>query len=317
MDYIDIPSLEELRGELIDSFYLIRAHNVRQSKSGKDYIDLTLADANAEVPGKIWDVDPFRKSLKAGEIVKIRAVVEEFMGATQLNIKIIRLPQETDDIDERCLIPSAPEEGEKLYGEALSYADKIKRPQLLNLVKTLYEARRDSLLTAPAALQMHHSVRAGLLWHTVTMLRAAQALLPVYPGLDGDLLYAGILLHDLAKLEEMIQNEKGLAEEYTVDGQLLGHITQGVIMIMLEGRALGVDDELLRVLAHMVLSHHEVPEFGSPRPPMTPEAELLQTLDRLDARMYDHFLALKTVEKGCQSQRVRSLQGRRLYKPGV
>ncbi|MCL2434046.1 MAG: CMP-binding protein, partial [Clostridia bacterium] len=195
MDYIDISTLDTLRGELIDSFYLIRAHNVRQSKSGKDYIDLVLADAGAEVPGKIWDVDPFRRSLKAGEIVKIRAMVEEFMGATQLNVKIIRLPGDTDDVDERCLIPSAPEEGETLYKTAIGYAGKIKRTQLMDFVKTLYETRKEKLVTAPGAVQMHHSVRAGLLWHTVTMLRAAEALLPVYPGLDADLLYAGILLH--------------------------------------------------------------------------------------------------------------------------
>ena len=317
MEYVPIAQLPRQQGNLIDSFYLIRTINVRQSKAGKEYVDLMLAAAAGEVSAKMWEVDPFRRGLKAGEVVKVRALVEDYMGTTQLNVKIIRLPQENDTVDLSKLVASAPQPAEEMYALAMSYAGRIGRPQVRQLVETLWQENREALLRAPAAVQMHHAVRSGLLYHITTMLRAAEGLLPVYPQLDADWLYAGILLHDLAKLQEMQVGELGLAQEYTVEGQLLGHITMGVVLVAQAGARLGVDPRTLRILEHLVLSHHEVPEFGSPRPPMTPEAEVLQTLDRLDARLYDHFLALRTVEPGGQSARIRSMEGRRLFKADV
>ena len=313
MDHVPTSDLRTLLSTSVDSFYLIKSVAVRKSKNDKEYLDLVLTDAEGEVPAKCWEVDDFRRSLTAGSVVKVRALVEDYMGSLQLNLKIIRAPA-PDEVDMAVLVPSAPESAEDMYALAMSYAGRIGNVAVRELVCALWEDRRERLLVAPAAVQMHHSIRAGLLMHVTTMLRAAEGLLPVYTKLDPDLLYAGILLHDLAKLDEMQINELGLSGEYTPNGQLLGHITLGVMLLEQTGEALGIDERTLRVLQHMVLSHHEVPEYGSPRPPMFPEAEVLQTLDRLDARLYDHFMALKHVEPGQFSPRVRSMEGRRLFK---
>ena len=126
---------------------------------------------------------------------------------------------------------------------------------------------------------------------------------------------AGIVVHDLGKIDEMVVGPMGLATEYSVDGQLIGHITRGVVAIAKAADKIDCDPAIAQVLEHMVLSHHEVPEFGSPKPPLTPEAEMLQTLDRLDARMYDHFHALAGVEPGEFSGQVFSMGRRKLYAP--
>ena len=122
-----------------------------------------------------------------------------------------------------------------------------------------------------------------------------------------------MILHDLCKITELSANEVGLASEYTLEGQLLGHLVQGVAELSRTGQELGVDPELLLMLEHMILSHHDLPEFGSPKRPMFPEAEVLHTLDLLDARMFEMSHALSAVQPGHFTERIWSLE-RRLYR---
>ena len=142
----------------------------------------------------------------------------------------------------------------------------------------------------PAAQRMHHAEYGGLLHHTTSMLRAAESLVAVYndlyPGLlHRDLLLAGVVIHDLAKLDEMVSDDFGVVSDYSTDGLLVGHIVRGVCNLELAARRVGVSGELVELLQHMLLSHHGIPEYGSPRMPMFPEAELLHILDMTDARM--------------------------------
>ena len=163
---------------------------------------------------------------------------------------------------------------------------------------------------------LHHAIRSGLLFHLVRMLRAADAIAGVYPSVDTDLLFAGVLLHDLAKMDEMDASELGIAE-YSKVGKLLGHIVIGITEIDRVGRELGVSPEVVLLLKHMVLSHHDKAEFGSPKPPMFLEAELLHHIDTMDARVYDYDNALKDVKPGGFSEAVWSLDKRNLYKPDL
>lgn len=149
--------------------------------------------------------------------------------------------------------------------------------------------------------------------HTSTMLRTAQALCEIYPQLDGDLLAAGVILHDLCKLEELSADEMGVVSEYTVEGQLLGHLVQGVSALGRAAEKLGTRKELVLMLQHMILSHHDLPEYGSPRRPMFPEAEVLHIIDLLDARMFEMDYALKNTAPGGFTERIWSLE-RKLYK---
>jgi 3'-5' exoribonuclease len=189
----------------------------------------------------------------------------------------------------------------------------IRDEKLRQLVLLRLEDAGDRLDYYPAAQRLHHAERSGLLHHTSTMLKGAAALCELYPALDGDLLAAGVILHDLCKITEMNANEVGLASEYTLEGQLVGHLVQGVAEINRLGREIGMDEELRIMLEHMILSHHDMPEYGSPKRPMFPEAEVLHTLDMLDARMYEMQRALEAVQPGSFTERIWSLE-RKLYR---
>jgi len=148
------------------------------------------------------------------------------------------------------------------------------------------------------------------------MLKTAEKLLEVYDFLDRELLFSGIILHDIAKIEEIEANYLGIALEYTFEGQLLGHIVQGIKKIDQAARRAGLDEETAILLQHMILSHHYEPEFGSPKRPMFPEAEVLHYLDILDARLFDMQKALGEVRPGGFSEKIWVLNNRRIYKPG-
>ncbi|WP_333473040.1 HD domain-containing protein [Crassaminicella thermophila] len=136
----------------------------------------------------------------------------------------------------------------------------------------------------------------------------------VYTNINTDLLFAGILLHDIEKLEELDADSLGIAE-YSTQGQLLGHINLAINKIGKVGEKLGADKEVIMLLQHMVLSHHYEPEFGSPKKPMIPEGELLHYIDLIDARMYDMEDHLKNIKEGEFTEPIWSLDNRRLYKP--
>ena len=141
----------------------------------------------------------------------------------------------------------------------------------------------------------------------------ARHVIETYPALDGDLIYAGAILHDIGKLGELDAGELGLAGAYTTEGQLLGHITMGISEIAGAAELLGVPRETAILIEHMLLSHHGVPEFGSPKYPMFPEAEVLSELDLLDSRIYEMFRALEGVSRGGFTERQWALDNRQLY----
>jgi len=139
----------------------------------------------------------------------------------------------------------------------------------------------------------------------------------IYVGLNKDLLFAGVILHDIAKTAEMNASELGIVSEYTVEGELLGHIIQGIKMIDQTATQIGADPEISLLLQHMILSHHYEPEYGSPKRPMIPEAEILHHLDMIDARMFDMQKVLGNVEEGKLSEKVWLLNNRKLYKSSI
>ena len=193
-------------------------------------------------------------------------------------------------------------------------ACEIEDDELKILTLSLMDANREKLEYFPAASKNHHAIRGGLLYHVYRMLLSAEALCEIYPIVRKDYIYAGVILHDIAKLFEMDANEMGVAGSYTIEGELLGHIVQGIKLIDEACKELGVSYEKRIALEHMLLSHHYEPEYGSPKRPMFPEAELLHHLDMIDARMYDMEKALRGVEKGQFSDKIYSLDNRRIYK---
>jgi 3'-5' exoribonuclease len=302
-------------GESLVTFFLIRRIECKTTNAGSKYLDILLGDADGEITARLWDCsheDEVR--FNTNMLVKIQGTVVEWQGKKQIKIEKIRPASAEDKVDIKEFVPVAPYDPEDMYEEVFAYTLKIGDPKLREMVQMLLSEAKAKLLTHPAAVQNHHAVRSGLLYHTLTMLRAGEKMLEVYDFLNQDLLLAGIILHDIAKLDEIAANELGLAAEYTLEGQLLGHLIQGIKRIDQAARQVGLSEEKSVLLEHMLLSHHYEPEFGSPKRPMFPEAELLHYLDILDARMFDMHKALGEVQPGEFTDRLWVLHNRRLYK---
>lgn len=306
------PSLGGMiKGQMFEGFLLVKAAEQRTSSNGSKYLDMTLGDVSGEVNAKMWDGTAAAPGV--GKVIRLRGMMLEYNGKPQLRVDKFRLALENDKFDMSMLMPCAPEPPQNMMDYILNRADAIVDKELKALVLLRLEQARDKIYYYPAAQKLHHAERSGLLHHTSTMLRTAQALCEIYPQLDGDLLAAGVILHDLCKLEELSADEMGVVSEYTVEGQLLGHLVQGVSALGRAAEKLGTRKELVLMLQHMILSHHDLPEYGSPRRPMFPEAEVLHIIDLLDARMFEMDYALKNTAPGGFTERIWSLE-RKLYK---
>lgn len=301
-------------GEEIQGFFIIKALNVKTSSNNKKYLDFTLADKTGEVNAKLWDVkDNFEELYKTGILVKIRGTVTSWQNNTQLKVTRIRIANDEDNISITDYVPSAPYDANDMYSELEMTINNFKNDELRRLLLAIVEEYQEKLLTAPAAKSNHHAIRSGLLYHLKRMIQTGKALCQVYTHVDEDLLIAGIILHDMEKINEMVSDNLGIVSEYSREGQLLGHIIMGVKKIDEVAKRLGVDNELSLVLQHIVLSHHYEPEFGSPKKPMLPEGELLHYIDMIDARMYDMELAYRDTNPGEFTQPIWVLDKRRLY----
>ena len=300
------------RDDKFEGFLIVRSAEQRASANGKNYLDMTLADRSGSINAKMWDgtIQP----PVAGSIVKVRAAGNEFNGRMQLRVEKIRAAEKKDVIDMSMLIPCAPDDPHAMLQSIVRAADRIADNDLRRITCELLDRAGDKLLTFPAAKQMHHAYRSGLLQHMTTMLRSANAILSVYPQLNASLLIAGVIIHDLAKIDEMDTDTLGLVSDYSIDGKLLGHIVRGVVNIQLAAQKTGANPAKALLLQHMVLSHHGIPEYGSPMAPKFPEAEVLNMIDTLDARLFEMDEALSRAIPGGFSEKVWGLDNRQLYR---
>ncbi len=297
----------------VEGFCLIKSAEVKSGKNG-DYLDLLLSDSTGEINGKVW-----RYSIEehgeyaANELVKIRGVIRPFNNADQLNIEKIRHTYENDNVNIEDFIKSAGYSGEQMYDELFRIAQGFEDEDLRILVTEILSDNRLSLLYWPAAFKLHHAMRGGLLLHTLSIVRLAEAVCKIYPFVDRELLLAGAMLHDISKLEEFSVNETGIAEGYSVEGNLLGHIALGAVKISEYAKRLGINTNTAMLLEHMVLSHHGEPEFGAAVRPMFIEAELLSELDLMDSRVFEMQEAVLSTAPNDFSQRIWALENRKLY----
>ena len=307
------PTIDTLLKDVrFEGFLLVRASEQRTGSNGGKYLDLTLADRTGELNAKLWDGTVAPPS--AGSVIKVRGGTQEYNGRLQLRIEKLRAPEEGDDIDMALLTPCAPEPPEAMFAQIDAALNAMQSEDLRRIVRVMLTRYREQLTYYPAAQRIHHAERSGLLHHTTGMLRLAQAILPIYPTLNADLLTAGVILHDLCKVEEMDSDTLGVVRDYSESGLLLGHIVLGVSRIEEAAREAGVSGEAVLLLQHMMLSHHGEEAYGSPRKPMFPEAEVLHWIDLLDARMNEMQTALGKLPQGVFSEKIWSLE-RRLYHP--
>ena len=317
MAEIKIKKIRDFRtGDVVQGFFYIRESEMKTTTNNNRYMNFTFSDNTGDINAKLWDADEENpRRFPAGVIVKARGSVLDWQGQLQFKLELIRRTNETDDFSVEDFIPSAPEKGEDLYRYIQDTVTGMQDRELADFVTAILKKYEADLVHFPAAKKNHHAVRDGLMYHTGTMLKAAKALTAVYSFLDRDLLYAGVILHDIGKIQEMAASGLGLVEDYTAGGKLLGHLIQGITMLHEMAAETGFNQEKLLVLEHMILSHHYEPEYGSPKYPMLPEAEILHYLDIMDARMYD----MKKISEGCEpgtfSERIWSLENRSIYRP--
>ena len=304
-------------GDRVDCYFIIKRVDLKTTNSNdKKYLDFIFGDKTGEISGKLWEVpQDVETYFTEGDLVKVRGTVTSYMNNNQFKVDRIRKASDEDGVIPEDFVESAPLKNTDMLRDIEGYLQRIEDQDIHQVVRMALEEKKEKLMFYPAAKRNHHAIRSGLLYHVLTMLKLGDQISKVYPAVNTDLLFAGIILHDLEKINEMDSSELGIVKEYTLEGNLLGHISLGVKNVDRICDRLNTPEEKRMLLQHMILSHHYEPEYGSPVKPMFLEAELLHHIDMIDARVFDFTLAVRDLEPGAISESIFSLDRRRIYKP--
>ena len=314
----DIYIADLKTGQDFMSYFIVKTVAVKVGSNKKAYLDLLLADKTGEISAKKWDIAdeemPGLQKIKEGSVIKVKALVTEWNGMKQLRVSRIRHTSAEDGIVMMDYIKAAPEDAAEMYDYIYSRAAAFEDKDLRNICVKQLTDNKEKLMYYPAAQKNHHAEMAGLLYHVKRMLMMAERACEVYTNLNRELVMTGVILHDMEKINEIDSNELGISTGYSFEGKMLGHLVQGVRTIDRLAAELDIPREKAVMLEHMILSHHYEPEFGSPKKPLFPEAEMLHYLDMVDAKMFDMQEAVEKTEPGCFSDRVWTLDNRNVYR---
>lgn len=269
-------------------FFLCARKETRPARSGAPIVSLVLQDASGDIAGKMFEsAAGASDAFEAGEFVKVQARGNRYHQRLELVVEAIRRVNPEQDrregFREEDCIPCAPRPIDEMWGDLKGRLAAVDNPWIRQLLTSIVEARADQLRIWPAAVTVHHAYRGGLLEHILSLASLGDACARLYE-VDRDLLLAGAILHDIGKLDELAYDG---ATTYTRDGNLLGHIAIGVLIVReAADRIEGFPPDLRARIEHMVVSHHGSRELGSPVEPMTEEAFILSALDDLDARLH-------------------------------
>ena len=280
----------------VTEFFMVKSAAVKTGSNGKQYLDITLGDKTGELTGKKWDVSdgeyPALVDIKEKDIVKIKGIITEWAGQLQFRVQRIRKANENDGQQIGDFVKAAPEDPQEMYDFIFDTAQNLSDGDLRELCVRLLTENKERLLYYPAASKNHHAQLGGLLYHTKRMLMTGMRVCEVYTNLNRDLVLTGVILHDMEKLNEIDADTDGIASGYSFEGQMLGHLIQGVKLVDRMALEMGMDREKAIMLEHMILSHHYEPEFGSPKKPLFPEAEVLHYLVVLFLANMLHFYVM-------------------------
>lgn len=298
-------------------FFLCARKDDRTTRSGAPFLLLTLQDRSGQVAGKVFDdVEQATAAFAAGDFVKIEGVVETYDGHREVAItRIRRVDPDRDRArgfrEEDCIL-SAPRPIDEMWEELTSRVAAVGDDGIRALLSRIVADHGERLRVWPAALVVHHAYRGGLLEHVLQVARVGDALAILY-GADRDLVFAGAVLHDIGKLQEL---EYDRATGYTFEGNLVGHIALGLMMLREAAAGLASLSERNRaILEHLVASHHGSLEHGSPVEPMCVEAIVLAAADDLDARMHQVWRAIRDDEGEGEFTAYQRRLGRVFLKP--
>ena len=286
MKDIYVADVGKFENQAVTAFFAVRTKQLRSRKDGGQYMAVTLGDRTGQIESRMWEnFAEAAPGFETGDVVKVRGEVCRFNDRLQLNLEKLRRAT-ADEFELSDYVPQTSKNVDELWSSLVRTVDSFTDPWLQKLVRAFLD---DPLMAtafreAPAAKSLHHAWIGGLLEHVVSLLGICDLAAHHYPEINRDLLLTGAILHDIGKLEEL---RWGTTFDYTLEGQLVGHITLGVVMIEKKLATLpGFPPQLRMLVEHMVLSHHGKLEFGSPKLPMIPEALLFHYLDDLDAKMH-------------------------------
>lgn len=296
------------------SFALIKELSEKKDKNGNGFLDLIVIGSDKkEYPAKIWRFDN-NGQFETNDVIEIEYTVDNYKGKTQLTITSIKKAPDEMISD---FVPSSEYDGKAVFSMLLAKVNNFSDEVLKAIVSKILLDNREALEVYPAAYRLHHAIVGGLMLHTASIVEMAEKTCTVYPNINRELLLSGAILHDVAKTFEMNTAKSGLCSGYTVGGELIGHLVKGAMYIEDTAKELGIEDEKVTLLEHMVLSHHGVPEYGSPVRPMFLEAEILSTLDSLDATIFEINNATSKINTGSFTERQWALDNRKLFNHGL
>ncbi len=278
-----IKDLKE--GENVSEIYLCKQKQALKTKAGKSYYSLILQDQSGTVDAKIWELNPGIGHFEPLDFIKIEGNVTSFQGALQLNIRRVRKAQEME-YNAADYMPVSRYNIEDMYKELLDYVKKVSEPHLRALLEMFFVQDKEFIISFKshyAAKSVHHGFVGGLLEHTLSVTKLCDFYTTRYPLLNKDLLLTSAMCHDIGKTQELSLFPEN---DYTDDGQLIGHIVIGVEMIHDKIREIpGFPKVLENELKHCIVAHHGELEYGSPKKPALMEAMALNLADNTDAKM--------------------------------
>ena len=299
-------------GERVETDLLISSLQRGTTNSGSPYLTLVLQDSSKAIDAKLWDVKPeLEKQLEVGKVYDFDLEVIRYKNNLQAKVlKVLPIPQADINMEDYVFRSPVSKDGLRTaIQEGISLIDNENVARIVSGALNYYA---NDVYEYPAAAKIHHNFIGGLATHTTGMLKVAAALCSIYPSVNRDYLLAGVILHDLGKIEEL---SSPVVTEYTKEGKLLGHISIMDARLLQIGKELNLEDsEELLLLRHMVLSHHGQYEYGSPVRPETLEAELLNLIDNIDARVNTIDKALADIKEGEFTQKIFALDNRVFYK---
>jgi len=300
-------------------FYILKELAVKLTNNTppKDYFDIVLGDASGQISAKYWDVSATDKeTFFPLDLVKVQGVVQLYREKLQVKITRLRKATAADGVTITDFVRSAPLQPVDLVYTIKQAMESISDPEIKTIVEYCVKKVDDKLMHVPAAKTHHHAYFAGLAYHIVRMLELGEFVCKQRPFLNADMVKAGIILHDIAKPEEMI-SQLGIVADYSVQGKLVGHIAMASNWITEAAIRSGIDLDSPKVLGlqHMVLSHHNLGEWGSPVQPQTAEAVALHHIDAIDAKLQMVEDALDTTAATEEwTPMIRGLENKAIYR---
>ena len=276
-------------GETIDDIYMVKDPILRSTTRGDLYIAMYLCDKSGQLNGRMWQATEIvYKSIPKPGFVHIKGRSELYQNNLQIVVNNIT-PMDSEKVNIDDFLARTKKDVAKMFSDVTEIISQIKNPQLKAIVNSFLsdEQLMEEFRQGPGGMKLHHSYIGGLLEHVHNMLCVANAILPMYPNLQSDLVLAGIFLHDIGKTKELLYD---MSFAYTDQGQLLGHIVQSIIMVnqkvdLLRANGTKLDQSVVDTLTHIIASHHGEYEFGSPKLPAIPEAFMVYYIDDLDAKI--------------------------------